>query len=187
MMRFTKANLSEQNTFDLNKDEFSELFENYQALVYRTAYLVLGMREEAEDALQDVFLKIYQSYGTFDPAKGAFSTWIYRITINHCLKRKTRSLWRFLPLWKAPDLLPRKSTTELEEDRQLFDALSHLSVEQRILVVLRYGWQLPYDEIAQIMGIPLGTMKSRHTKVIKVLQGYFNNVQPPSLVEEENS
>jgi RNA polymerase sigma-70 factor, ECF subfamily len=169
----------------MNVDELSEHFKNYQKMVYRTAFLILGTREEAEDALQDIFLKIYQSYDRYDPAKAALSTWIYRVTVNHCLKRKTRFLWRFLPLFQSQETLPIRSTTEWEEDQLLGEALAHLTSEQRALVALRYGWQLPYEEIAQIMGIPLGTVKSRHTRVIKILQAYYSQNELPALVEKE--
>lgn len=169
----------------MNIDELSELFHNYQKLVYRTAFLILGTHEEAEDALQDIFLKIERSFGSYNPAKGALSTWIYRVTVNHCLKRKSRVLWRFLPLLRAQEIQPSQPTSQMEDDHQLFEALSHLTPEQRTLVALRYGWQLPYEEIALIMGIPLGTVKSRHTRVIKLLQVYYNLNDLPALIDKE--
>lgn len=158
----------------MDETGFSRLFRDYQELVYRTAYLILGTREEAEDTLQDVFLKIFQSFGTYDPGKGAFSTWIYRITINHCLKYKTRFAGRSTPLSNEQESIPVRQSSETEEDRDLFEALAQLTIDQRILVALRYGWQLSYDEIAQTTGKPLGTIKSRHARVIEILYKYYS-------------
>jgi RNA polymerase sigma factor (sigma-70 family) len=179
---FGKANAPTQ----MDENDFSRLFTDYQKLVYRTAYLILGAREEAEDALQDVFLKIYESFGTFDPSKGAFSTWVYRITVNYCIKKKTRLLWRFLPLLKAQDANPASPAWDLEDNHFLLEALSQLTIDQRVLVTLRYGWQLSYEEIAQITGKPLGTIKSRHARVIEILQKTYNFSGQPAQVEKRN-
>ncbi|MBN1537520.1 MAG: sigma-70 family RNA polymerase sigma factor [Anaerolineales bacterium] len=74
---------------------FAGLFERYKNLVYKTATLMLDDPAEAEDALQEVFVLVYKSLSAYHPERGAFSTWLYRITINQCLmrKRKRRCLW----------------------------------------------------------------------------------------------
>lgn len=181
-----KADAEKQRTASLKMDKLAELFTAYQAFVYRSAYLILGTREEAEDALQDIFLKIYRSFESYDPAKGALSTWIYRVTVNHCLKRKTRYLWRFLPLENQRDIHPGQPAAEFEEDQELFAALAHMTADQRVLVVLRYAWQCPYEEIAQIMGLPVGTIKSRHTRVLKLLKDYYDHIENQLYIEEKS-
>src|SRR5512142_275952 len=70
---------------DIDEAAFANLFERYKRLVYKTAYLMLGDRAEADDALQEVFVRVYQSLASFDSRKGAFTTWLYRITLNYCL------------------------------------------------------------------------------------------------------
>lgn len=163
----------------------ASLFQDYHALVYRTAYLILGTREEAEDALQDVFLKIQRSLRKYDPARGAFSTWIYRITTNHCIQRKTRHLWRFLPLVSARMVKAPAPGDEFLEDHELAEALAGLSPQQRALVALRYAWQLSYEEIAQILEVPVSTVKSRHARVIRLLQAYYALTDLPAGEKEE--
>jgi RNA polymerase sigma-70 factor, ECF subfamily len=180
-----KADSAKQNASSLKMDKLAELFTAYQAFVYRSAYLILGTREEAEDALQDIFLKIHRSFESYDPAKGALSTWIYRVTVNHCLKRKTRYLWRFLPLESHRELQPGQTVAGFEEDQELLEALAHMTADQRVLVVLRYAWQCPYEEIAQIMGMPLGTVKSRHTRMLKLLKDYYERIEKQPSVEEK--
>ncbi len=69
-------------------DAFAALFEAYKNLVYRTAYLLLDNHHEAEDFLQDVFIAVYRSIGSYDAQKGAFSTWLHRITVNRCLNQR---------------------------------------------------------------------------------------------------
>ena len=86
-----------------DRDAFSWVVDQYKDMVFKTAYLTIGNVQEAEDILQEVFLKVYESAGTFDPNKGSMSTWLHRITVNHCIsgRRKKR-----LPTVKAT---PRRS------------------------------------------------------------------------------
>ncbi len=57
---------------------FADLFHRYKNLVYKTAYLMLDSADEAEDVLQEVFFQVHRSLSTFEPSKGAFTTWLYR-------------------------------------------------------------------------------------------------------------
>ena len=61
---------------------FEAFFKQYQQLVFRTAYLMNGNKEEAEDILQDVFVTVWKSRHSFDPARGKLTTWLHRITVN---------------------------------------------------------------------------------------------------------
>jgi RNA polymerase sigma-70 factor (ECF subfamily) len=138
--------------------DLPQLFQDYQALVYRTAYMLLGSREEAEDAVQEVFLSVYRSIRTYDPQKAAFSTWIYRVTLNYCHRRNWRLRWRRLPLMGDAGPSERSALEQVEDDQELLQVLALLPTDLRVLVVLRYGRQLPYEEIAGILRLPLGTV-----------------------------
>ena len=75
-------------------EAFASLFETYKNLVFHTAYLILDNRVDAEDVLQEVFVQVYRSLETYDPARGAFTTWLYRITVNRCINfRRRRSFF----------------------------------------------------------------------------------------------
>jgi RNA polymerase sigma-70 factor (ECF subfamily) len=158
---------------------FADLFHQYKTLVYRTAYLLLGDAQAAEDALQEVFVKVYRSLDTFDPEKGAFTTWLRRITINYCLnvrrKRPASSLETLasklsLSAATPQSLLPEELVISQEQVETLWQAVQHLSLPLRVVVILRYYQELPYQEIAQVLNIPLGTVKWRIHEALQVLR-----------------
>jgi RNA polymerase sigma-70 factor, ECF subfamily len=156
-----------------NEDAFAALYENYKNLVYRTAYLVLDNAGDAEDVLQDVFVLVHRSLSGYNPDKGSFTSWLHRITVNQCLNRRRRPGF-FNPSLedvpesslRAPELSEEKRA-EIEEVRQ---ALSTLNIRQRTIVTLRYYWDLSYAEMAEILGLPLGTVKSRLHQSLQNLQ-----------------
>jgi RNA polymerase sigma-70 factor (ECF subfamily) len=151
-----------------DRQAFAMLFDQYKNLVYRSAYLILGNVHDAEDALQDVFLLVYKALAGFDPHKGAFTTWIYRITINYCLNHRRK--WGSMPVHLDQVILKAEfPEKQLAEDESVWQAICGLSEKQRIVVVLRYYWELSYAEIAQILEIPLGTVKSRLDVALRTL------------------
>lgn len=149
-----------------DEQDFAALFDEYKNLVYKTAYLQLGGAHEAEDALQEVFVKVYESLDSYDPEKGAFTTWLHRITINQCLNRRRKRHPLSIPPDRIPWLTSHTSSPESwtqmsEEIETVRQAVSRLSDKQRAVVILRYYRELSYAEIADILDIPLGTVKSR--------------------------
>jgi RNA polymerase sigma-70 factor, ECF subfamily len=154
-----------------DRQAFALLFEHYKNLVYKTAYLMLGESTEAEDALQEIFVQIYKSLSTFNPDKAAFSTWLYRITFNYCLNHRRKKHTIPLSLNSiSPILKSEFPVTQLAEEEVLQQAIGKLTEKQRAVVILRYFWELPYAEIAQILEVPLGTVKSRVDLALKTLR-----------------
>lgn len=146
---------------------FAGIFHKYKNLVYKTAYLMLGNGRDAEDTLQDVFLELYRSLRLFNPAKAAFSTWLYRVTINDCLN------------WRRKRRLVTLSLDEVNEpaaeahgvvDPDVWRAVSRLSPKLRAVVVLRYYGDLSYAELTEVLDIPLGTVKSRLHQALSVVK-----------------
>ena len=148
-------------------EAFAAVYDRYKNLVYRTAYLMLGNAGEAEDALQEVFLKVYRSIAGYDPRKGAFTTWLYRITANHCVN---------VGRAQGPDPLPIEAAGGEVQDELTLDgdtleaALDRLSVRLRAVVVLRYYAGLSYAEIGEVLDLPLGTVKSRLNAALAALR-----------------
>lgn len=150
---------------------FDALVALFSGRVFAVAYRMLGDRAEAEDLSQDVFVALYHSLGTFR-GESRLSTWIYRITKNRCLNRlkflKRRHVGEHADLDDpavqvrddgAPDPAQR-----LHGDRVgavLEARIRALPEEQRLLVVLRDVEDLSYEEIVEVTGLPLGTVKSR--------------------------
>jgi RNA polymerase sigma-70 factor (ECF subfamily) len=134
---------------------------------------MLESREVAEEILQEVFLQVYRSLHTYRPEKAAFSTWLHRITMNHCLNRKRRggffvfSLDRTKPGVPAQNI-PLEGLTSGDDSIQ--QGLRRLSAKLRAVIVLRFYWELSYADTAQILGIPLGTVKSRLDQALKTLR-----------------
>ncbi len=158
---------------EVDQAAFAELFERYKRLVYKTAYLMLGDSAEADEALQEVFVLVYKSLASFDPHKGAFTTWLHRITINYCLGRRRKRRVLTEPLEEAR-LMQSNETLEVgllksAERQEVRRAIMALSEKQRAVIILRYYWDLPYNEIAQVLAIPVGTVKSRIDLALKTL------------------
>jgi len=155
-----------------DEQAFAALFHKYKNLVYKTAYLMLGNADDAEDALQEVFVQVHRSLSTFQPSKGAFTTWLYRITINHCLNWRRKRRLPFLSLDEASTSLVNRlpSPEGRMEEEAVWQTVSRLSEKLRAVVVLRYYWELSYAEMAQILDIPVGTVKSRLDLALKTLR-----------------
>jgi len=152
-----------------DREAFAALFERYKNLVYRSAYLMLGNRGDAEDVLQEVFVQVYRSLTSYDPQRAAFSTWLHRVTINRCLNHRRRRSPLSVPLEETLVTVDLYAGRQ-EEDEAAWQAVSALSEKLRAVVVLRYYWELSYAEIAQILEIPLGTVKSRLDLAFKLLR-----------------
>lgn len=161
---------------------FEALFQQYQRLVFKTAYLMSGSREEAEDVLQDVFVTVWKSSHTFNPAKGKLTTWLHRITVNQCMSKHRKKQAPTFSLEKARmdgfDLvetrnseLPEELALSRLEYERLIKAMNSLNGKHRPVLVLRYFNDLSYNEIAQVLDIPLGTVKSRINQALKSLRG----------------
>jgi RNA polymerase sigma-70 factor (ECF subfamily) len=154
-----------------DREAFAILFEQYKNLVFKTAYLMLGELAEAEDALQEIFLQVYKSLSGFDPGKAKFTTWLYRVTFNYCLNHRRKKRPFTLPLEDmAPALRSEFPGAQLADEEVLQLAIGKLTDKQRAVVILRYFWDLPYSEIAQILDVPLGTVKSRLDLALKTLR-----------------
>jgi len=152
--------------------EIDRLYQRYSALVLRTAYLILGSWEEAEDLAQEVWILVARHWGRYQAERGAWSTWVHQITVNRCLSARRRwSRWRYREdqLHGAADQPARQRSPldallDHEQQQQIWASIHHLPLKLRVVVVLRYYHDLSYEEIARIVDCPLGTVRSRlHT------------------------
>ncbi|NDJ35418.1 MAG: RNA polymerase sigma factor [Chloroflexi bacterium] len=152
-----------------DKDAFAALYDQYANLVYKTAVLALETQQDAEDALQEVFLKVYRGLHTYDPVRGAFTTWLYRVTLNHCMAKRRRRSVTVTPL-DGQTLSTPPADRGLATIDQLRRVLNQLDDRQREVVILRYYWDLPYREIAAVLEIPLGTVQSRLSRALQTMK-----------------
>jgi len=154
-----------------DQEAFALLFDQHKNLVYRTAVLTLGGPADAEDILQEVFVQVHRFLGSFDPARGAFTTWLYRITVNKCLNwRRRRSPEQSLEEIAEHALrAPADMQNQQAEKESVQQALGRLNRKLRVVVILRHYWDLSYAEIANILDLPLGTVKSRLNLAMRTL------------------
>ncbi len=143
---------------------FAELVRRHETRVYNLCFRLLGNREDARDAAQDTFLSLVRKLKGFR-GEAAFSTWLYRVTANAChdaLRRRRRQprtleLVQEGPAEPAADDDPSRAGDAADVQR----ALLQVPEEFRAAVVLHDVQDLEYAEIATILGIPVGTVKSR--------------------------
>ena len=140
---------------------FEPLVERYHRPLFAAAVRMLGNREEARDITQTVFLKAYQALATCDRQRRFFS-WIYRILLNECLNvLRARRPLEALPAGLAGSENPARTAERGELRQQVRGALLQLTETQREVIVLRHYAEMPYDEIAKMLGVPEKTVKSR--------------------------
>ncbi len=157
-------------------DAFNQLVLAYQDLVYRQAYWILGEEEAAEDAAQEAFYRAFQKIHTF---KGSsFRAWILRIATNHCLdqirKSKCHPIFPLNKIFKDsqeedensswlvdPVPSPEQIVEQAELDGMINQCLMKLLPIYRLPIILSEIQEMNYQEAAQVMGLRLGTFKSR--------------------------
>lgn len=150
-------------------DAFADLLALHERFVYNLALRTIGNPSEAEDVAQEAFVRAWQALPGFRGGS-ALRTWLYRIVVNLCINRFPR-LRRELGELSESDIDSLPEATCLDHDPALRSelrerrALLHREIErlpdsQRLLLTLRYQDELSYEEIASLVGLPLGTVKT---------------------------
>jgi len=162
---------------DRDERAFRELLELHKDRVYNITFRMLGNRAEAEDVAQEVFISVFKTIDQFRE-QSKFSTWLYRVAVNHCKNRikylarrhdrdrdeldetshQTNGAIVGAPVRAAQ---PDRALEGAQMERLLQEAISTLDDDHRIVVVLRDVEDLSIEEICDITGLPDGTVKSR--------------------------
>jgi len=150
-----------------NQEAFTQLVEFFQRPVYNLCYRMLGDANEAEDASQETFLRVYRNIKRYDH-KRSFSTWLLSIAAHHCIDqiRKRRMVVVSLdgiPYLDPPDSSPGPETSFflLEDQKKIEELLKSLNPHDRAAVVMYYWYDFSYEEIAQSLSITVSAVKSR--------------------------
>ena len=145
------------------EQSFSELYGRFGVRMHRYFYRMLGQDVHvADDFTQDLFMKIIEKGAYYDPKK-RFSTWLYTVAGN-MVKNEYRRIGRQKPLPTAPGFFDENFSEKIDSEvfeKHLLVALEGLDETQKQCFVLRYQEELSMKEIAQIVGCPEGTVKSR--------------------------
>lgn len=147
-----------------NKDAFGPIVRWFQTRICNLCKHYLGTTQDAEDASADVFIKAYRSLSTFNPHY-AFSTWLYRIAVNHCLSTLRRRKLETKFLEHATEDIHTSADAETlffekQKEKLYHQNLTNLPENYRTALMLKYQQDLPYNQISQIMDVPVNTVGS---------------------------
>src|SRR5690349_3466120 len=162
-------------------DSFNELIIRWERPIYALAYRVIGRDEEARDVCQEAFLRAFRALPGFK-GQAKFSSWLYRITLNLCrdwIRRHRRAPVSQMPedmdpMELAAEIGPVETIEDLAARRELTvvveKAMALLPEEQRTAIILKEYHGLTFQEIADLQGCPLSTVKTRLYQGLTVLR-----------------
>jgi RNA polymerase sigma-70 factor (ECF subfamily) len=179
-----------------DRHAFAELVELYKDKIFHLAYRMLNNKHEAEDAVQETFLRVYTNLHRYDENQ-KFSTWIFRIATNHCIDRLRKrkhtaySLDAEMPdgegndyysMLASHDDLPEKQIILSETQQQIRKAIDALPEKYKAVVILRYLQDMSLQEISDVLDMPVTTVKTRVHRGREYLR---KKLEPePGLLEE---
>lgn len=173
-------------------DAYNRLVKQYQGRIYGVVYNMTGNNADAQDLVQEIFVKAYRNLGRFK-GSASFYTWIYRIAINHTINfLKKRNRYRVDSLddidnriENDPDFIDLSNNSqpfrdaELSEiQKKLNEAIQKLSDKHRTVVVLHDIEGVPHEQIAKMLKCSQGTVRSRLFYARRELQNYLQEYQP---------
>ncbi len=157
----------------------SKLYDRYSRTVFGVGLKILSDRSMAEELVQEVFLKVWRSSGTFDPSRGSFSTWLYRVTRSVALDLYRKRAHRVRPVSdgqlhiaaeRDSSAGPQEIVDESWLSWRVSRALEMLDAPHREVIDLAYFGGLSQREISERTGVPLGTVKTRTASAYKSLR-----------------
>jgi len=168
------------------------LVQRYQNYVFRLCYLVMRNEQDAEDMTQETFIRACRALPRFEVREGiSFEAWLYRIAVNCCRSRMRRKWYQVMP-WQrlgfgerisaGPEDRPEWVVLRDEQRSQVLNVINRLGEKHRLVIILRYYADLSNEEIARVLNIPSGTVRSRlHT----ARQRLRESLAAAGLVDEE--
>ncbi|WP_301108573.1 RNA polymerase sigma factor SigW [Sporosarcina sp.] len=163
-----------KEVLDGNQEAFEEIVIHFQHRLYQVCYRMLNNAAEAEDIAQEAFVRAYVNLETYDQ-KRKFSTWLYRIATNLCIDRirkkkpdyhldaevpGTQGLDMYSQI-AADQRLPEEEVEKMQMQERIQYEVNRLPDKYRTIIILRYMEDLQLQEIADILEMPLGTVKTR--------------------------
>jgi len=162
---------------------FAQLLERYRSRVYGLALRMVQRPEDAADIAQEAFVRAFQALDSFDPSK-SFGAWIARIAANLCIDHYRRRRLRLVSLdapidaessersreLPDPAMLPDEVVSRAESASRMDGLIQGLPPRYRVVILLRYKEDLAYEEIAEILRLPLGTVKARLHRAHHILK-----------------
>lgn len=171
-----------------DQSAFSRLKQKYHDAIFNLIYRMIREKDEVEDLTQEAFIKAFASLSTFNN-EYAFSTWLYKIATNNCIdyirRKKLQTFSIDKPIeskesdfsFELPDSTyePDKAMIASQRKKLLDDAINSLPPKYRQVIVMRHQEELEYQEIAQILKLPLGTVKAHIFRAREMLYKYLRD------------
>jgi len=163
-----------------DKAAFSHLVDSYKVPVYNLAFRMLGNAEDAEDAAQETFLRAYAQMHSYDRSR-KFSSWLLSIAAHYCIDQLRRRRFAWLPIeavdgldWMwVEDNQPEDAVVDGEERDEIRRLLHLLPAKYRLVLVLRYWYDLSYEEIAQVAKLSEAAVKTRLHRAREMLSDHL--------------
>lgn len=157
------------------QEAYRALFDLYFDELYRTAFVLMKSPADADDAVQEAFIRTFQALNTYDLDR-PFRPWLHRILLNVCKDVWKRRRWLFIPLENAYDVRdqnapdPEDCLLQDEELQRLAQAIRELSSKHQAVVVLYFLNEMRISDVAIAVGVPEGTVKSRLHHAVRALR-----------------
>jgi RNA polymerase sigma factor (sigma-70 family) len=166
-----------------DEEAFAQILERYRVPIYNLCYRMTRHPEDSRDLAQEIFIKVFSLLDRFDE-EYAFSSWLFRIATNHCIDHLRRNRLRFLSLerdggfddeeaeMQIPDSgpTPEVKLQRREAVERLEEVIADLPPHYRVITLLRHDQELSYEEIAEVLDLPLGTVKARIHRARNLIQ-----------------
>lgn len=159
---------------------FAQLVEAYQRPIYNLCYRLLGNPHDAEEAAEEAFLRSYTRLSSYDPAR-PFKTWLFSIAHHYCIDRLRRRRLNWFSLddeptvdmaaWRSSAPMPEETVLRREREDDIRTLLASLPPKDRSAVVMRYWYDLSYEEIAAATATTVSAVKSRLHRARGALAG----------------
>ncbi|WP_142830842.1 RNA polymerase sigma factor [Planococcus soli] len=167
---------------DQDKEALEQLYDRYEKILFSFLYKMLEDRDLAEEALQEVFIKIWRGKGVYDESKGKFTSWLFRMAQNTAIDLIRKRKKPTVPIEEAAQTASNDAPVDVqvewqEKQEQIQTAVQHLSAEQQKMIDLFYFKGHTHETIADMCDIPLGTVKSRIRLALKKLKTSLHGMQ----------
>lgn len=170
-----------------DKEAYANIINKYKNQLYATVLRMTRNPQDAQDFVQDAFIKVYRNLDKYK-ADGSFSSWLYRVAVNHCMDEFRKKQYTTVQIEVDEEKVVNPNHPEIiflkhEKKRQLERLVSTLPDDERLIILLRYINEVNYEEISEIMGVPLSTVRNKLHRAKKKMRettkregGYFHEL-----------
>ncbi|MFC5590852.1 RNA polymerase sigma factor [Sporosarcina soli] len=157
-----------------DKQSYAHIINKYKNPLYATILRMTKNPHDAQDLVQEAFIKVYEQLGKYDQT-GSFSSWLYRVAINHCMDEFRKKRYKMKQIEIEEGTMICADTPELlffknEESRRLERLIATLPEDERVIILLRYVNELSYQEIGDLVDVSLATVRNKLHRAKKKLR-----------------